>query len=294
MHLHVQKLPVDPDHSFVARTYRTPAFEVGWHQHIECELILFTEGRGLSFVGNHVGNFETGDIFFLGANLPHTFQKHEPDMVTSAIVVQFKEDFWGTTLLRLPESRRIRKMLQDAAQGLKIGPATQSTLNPRIRALERETGFRRLLLLGDCLEQIARAPDVKTVSTQDVHPYSAKDAACIERVFAFTLASFRERITLNQVAEVACMSAPAFCNYFKRSTRKTYTDFLNEVRIGYACSLLVDTDHSVLDISLDSGYNTGANFHKQFMRIKRISPLQYRKRFLESRDHRSGYSFISI
>lgn len=282
MHLHVQKLPLDPEHSFVARTYRTPAFEVGWHQHVECELILFTEGRGLSFVGNHVGNFETGDIYFLGSNLPHTFQKHDPDMVTSAVVVQFREDFWGPSFLALPESRRIRTMLLDARQGLKVGPVTQTILAPRIKALESETGFRRLLLLAGCLEQLSRAIDLKPVSTQEVHQYSAKDSACIERVFAFTLQSFRERIALEQVAEVACMSVPAFCNYFKRSTRKTYIDFLNEVRVGYACNLLVDTDRSVLDICLDSGYNTVVNFHKQFMRIKGITPLQYRKRFAES------------
>jgi len=71
----IEKLPLSEDRSFVAQTHRTPNFEVPWHQHVEYELILFKEGAGLSFIGNYVGEFETGDIFFLGSNVPHTFQK---------------------------------------------------------------------------------------------------------------------------------------------------------------------------------------------------------------------------
>ena len=71
----IEKLPVAENRSFVAATHATPRFEVPWHQHIEYELILFTEGSGMSFIGNHVGEFETGDIYFLGSNLPHTFKK---------------------------------------------------------------------------------------------------------------------------------------------------------------------------------------------------------------------------
>ena len=103
----IQKLPLHESTSFVARTYRTPNFEVGWHQHVEFELILFTEGSGLSFVGNHVGEFEIGDVYFIGSYLPHTFQKTTPELVTSAIVVQFHPNLFGAELFDLPESKSI-------------------------------------------------------------------------------------------------------------------------------------------------------------------------------------------
>lgn len=89
----IEKLPLNEDSSFLARTYTTPHFEVPWHQHVEYELILFKEGEGTSFIGNYIGEFKTDDIFFLGSNLPHTFQKANKEMLTSALVVQFKEDF---------------------------------------------------------------------------------------------------------------------------------------------------------------------------------------------------------
>ncbi|NQX39900.1 AraC-type DNA-binding protein [Pedobacter steynii] len=272
----IQKLTLNENTSFVAKTFKTPNFEVGWHQHIEYELILFTQGSGLSFVGNHVGEFETGDIYFLGSNLPHTFQKRDPELITSAMVVQFREDFWGTEILNIPESRYIKKLLLTSLSGLKITGDSRQLLFPLISNLETAIGFQRILILGQCLEIIATSKEYVEISTLDVKQMNNKDKECIDRIFQFTIDSFKESISLSQVADIASMSIPAFCNYFKKSTKKTYINFLNEIRIGYACTSLVETKKTVLDICFDSGYNTMANFHKQFLKIKKTTPLQYR------------------
>ncbi|WP_091151870.1 AraC family transcriptional regulator [Mucilaginibacter pineti] len=273
----VQKLPLPESHSFVARTYRTPNFEVGWHQHIEYELILFTEGSGQSFIGNHVGEFDTGDIYLLGSGLPHTFQKRHSELITSAMVVQFREDCWGNDFFSTPECFALRNLLQASAAGLKIMGKALSHLQPLIVALETATGFRRVSLLLECLEILAESSEYMPVSTQTIRQLNAKDQANIDRVFQYTIDHFKEPISLSDVAGVACMSIPAFCAYFKRSTKKTYMDFLHEVRIGFACSLLTDTYKQVPEICYDSGYNTLANFHQQFLKLKGLTPLQFRK-----------------
>lgn len=274
---HIQKLPLNEQTSFVARTYRTPHFEVGWHQHIEHELILFTEGSGMGFIGNYVGDFEPGDVYLIGSNLPHTFQKTHPDLITSAVVVQFVSDFWGQDFLNLPENKSIQHVLNESAYGLKAGPHTKAKLGPLIQTLENTIGFNRILLLGRCLDILAQSKDLIPTSTQHTRHFNHKDKQRIDQVFQFTIDNFKEHISLDQVAEIACMSVPAFCNYFKRSTQKTYVDFLNEVKIGYACSLLLETDKSIKEICFDSGYATPMNFHKQFVRLTQMTPLQYRK-----------------
>ncbi len=278
MKLLVEKLPLSDNTSFVARTHRTPHFEVPWHQHAEYELILFTEGAGMSFVGNHVGEFEIGDIYFLGANLPHTFQK-SGTLITSAVVVQFREDFWGSQILELPESRAIRKLLQVAKHGFKLFGALQLKLQPLIRQLEHAEGFERVLLLGQCLHLLADSQDYQTLSTQELRPLQLREQARIDRIFQHTMAHYREPITLQQIASVADMSIPAFCAYFKKRTKKTYIDFVNEMRIGYACTLLADTEQTVLQVSYDSGFNSIAHFNKQFFKIKGMTPTVYRCRF---------------
>lgn len=277
----IEKLPLTSDASFVARTHRTPNFEVPWHQHTELELILFTEGAGLSFIGNYVGEFEVGDIFFLGPNLPHTFQK-SGDCLTSAVVVHFKENFWGNDFLALPESKNINQLLAASLQGLKITGRSKEALNPMIRSLEISKGFRRMINLFECLELLAEEKEFIPLSTQEVKQLNSKNRERIDRIFQFTMDNFKEPIQLSQVAGIAAMSIPAFCNYFKKSTRKKYIDFLNEIRIGYACKLLLDSQASIVDVCYESGYNTLAHFNKQFMRIKTMTPSKYRKAFMNS------------
>lgn len=273
----VEKLPLSENTSFVARTYRTPHFEVPWHQHIEYELILFTQGEGTSFVGNYVGEFKTGDIFFLGSNLPHTFQKAHKDIITSAVVVQFKEDFWGTRFLELAELKMIQQLFETSAQGLKIKGHTLQLLTPLIKELEWLKGFQRIIRLCECLQLIAEGQEFEKVSTQEVKEFNARHKERIDKIFQYTIDNFQEPVALDTVAGHIGMSIPAFCNYFKKSTKKTYIDFLNEIRIGHACKLLMDTQKSIESICFESGYNTLANFNRQFLKVKKHTPSVYRK-----------------
>lgn len=276
----IEKLPLTENTSFIARTYCTPHFEVPWHQHIEYELILFTAGEGTSFIGNYVGEFKTDDIFFLGSNLPHTFQKAQKDLITSAVVVQFKEDFWGNEFMRLPESRLIKKLFDTSAKGLRITGKSRQLLKSLVSELETLTGFQRIIRLCDCLQLMASSHEFQTVSTQDVKEFNPKNKERIDKIFQYTIDNFQDTITLDNVAGHIGMSVPAFCTYFKKSTKKTYIDFLNEVRIGHACQQLIDTQKNIESVCYESGFNTWANFNKQFLKIKSITPSGYRKNFI--------------
>lgn len=274
----VEKLPLAENSSFITKTFRTPQFEVPWHQHIEYELILITEGDGVSFIGNYAGEFQAGDVFFIGKNVPHTFQKRG-ETVTSAVVIQFREDFWGKEFLELPESEEIRTLFASSTQGLQVYGESRMQLGQLIKELEYFQGFKRLIGLCECLHLIARRKEFLPLSTEEVKLSNPKDRKRIEAVFRYTMESFRQQISLTDVAEIAGMSIPAFCNFFKKSTKKTYIDFLNEVRIGNACKLLIETDLNVINICYESGYNTLANFNKQFLKVKELTPSRYRKVF---------------
>lgn len=275
----IQKLPVTEMTSFVARTYRTPNFEVPWHQHPEYELILISEGKGEYFIGNQVGKFEAGDIFFLGANLPHTFQKHE-NIITSAVVIQFLEDFWGKAFLSLPECNKVNQLFKKSMSGLKVNDPLKFLLKPLIQELELQKGFNRIITLCECINLLAENGDYIYLSSASIITANSEEQEKINAIFNFTLKSFKENISLSKVAEMANMSIPAFCNYFKRATKKTYNSFLCEIRIDYACNRLIHSDLPIINICFESGFNTLANFNKQFQKLKGMTPSKYRNRYL--------------
>lgn len=278
----VEKLiPLD-NASFIARTHRTPQFEVPWHQHSEYELILFLEGYGTSYMGNYIGPFEKGDIFLLGSNLPHTFQKQHSELTTSAMVVHFMDSFWGNEFLNLPECLQIKNLLSLSVQGLHIIGRSREKVKSLMKQFEQATGFDRLLLLFQCLNEIAKNGEFDTLSAQEVNECNQKDRERIDRIFQYTVENFKETIHLPFIAAMANMSVPAFCNYFKKRTQKTYIDFLNEIRIGQACRMLRETKMSILEICYESGYNSVANFNKQFLKVKGETPSTFRKENLKN------------
>ncbi len=277
----IEKLPPGEDASFISQIHRTPYFEVPWHQHIEYELILFLEGAGLSFIGNSVDEFEEGDIFFIGSNVPHTFQK-SGDMITSAVVIQFKDNFWGNSILDLPESKRISSLLYNSKHGLKITGNTKEKLRTIIMELQESKGFWRIVKLCECLALLADTEDYKSLSTQEIKVMNHSDKERIERIVQYTMDNFKEEIRLENIAAIACMSPHAFCSYFKKRTRKTYVDFLNEIRVGYACKLLLTTEMNILSVCFESGFNNVANFNRQFLKIKQQKPSIYRREHARS------------
>ena len=136
-------------------------------------------------------------------------------------------------------------------------------------------------MLCECLEVISKRGEFETLSTQEVKQVNNKNRERIDRIFQYTMENFKEPIQLSTIASIADMSIPAFCNYFKKSTRKKYIDFLNEVRVGYSCKLITDNTQITVEAACyDSGFNTLANFNKQFLKVKGMTPSKYRKVFL--------------
>jgi len=278
----VEKLHLDENTSFYARTHNTPRFEVPWHQHVELELILFKKGFGTAFIGNHVGVFNAGDIYLLGSNLPHTFQKTKKDLFVSALVVQFEEHFLGTGFLEIPEARSLPELFATALKGILVKGKTRKMLYELVNELEQRQGLSRVTRLIECLNLIAETKEYETLSTQEVKEFNSKNKERIDKIYQYTIDHFSESISLGQVAALASMSIPAFCSYFKKCTKKTYIEFLNEIRIGNACKLLTETQKPVSEICFECGFNTPANFNKQFYKVKGRTPMQYRKLFLAS------------
>jgi AraC-like DNA-binding protein len=262
--------------SFVTQAVSTPYFQTDLHQHIEYELILFTKGSGVVYVGDYEGNYTTGDIYFIGSNLPHAFKNNSQQPV-GAIVLLFRDNCLGNHFMNLHECKAIRQLLGLAARGLQVTRNSQHYIESFIREMEKATSINKLITLLQCLDRMSSTNEYSILSKKKAREWNYRKNGGIDKALEFTATSFSDPISLSQVAAIACMSIPSFCHYFKLLTGKTYIDHLNQIRISYASRQLQETNKSITAICYESGYNTFVHFHRKFYKLKRITPLQYRK-----------------
>jgi AraC-like DNA-binding protein/quercetin dioxygenase-like cupin family protein len=264
--------------SFNVQKIQTSCFQQDWHQHMEYELILFTAGEGYASIGNESSQFKTGDIFFIRRELPHMF-KNKEDQSVSALLIQFREDCLGIEFMNIPECVLLKHFLQRVGLSLQLKGSSQRLVQSLMLSLEKATYLNRVILLLQILQNIANRGNYSFIYSRQTKLLNYDNGDNIDKVVQFTKGSFHQPVSLSQVASIACMSIPSFCNNFKHKMQKTYIDFLNEIRINYACLQLRETLKSVTDIGYESGYNTVSHFHRQFLKLKKITPLQYRKTF---------------
>ncbi len=253
-----------------------------WHFHPEIELLYCIRGKGTNFVGNAIQGIEEGELLMLGKNLPHTRQRdrdyyiQHPDEVPETIVVQFLDTFLGNGFFKLPEFAHIDELLLRAVRGLKFYGQTRDLATEKLHQLHDLPGSSRILVVLSLLDLLAGSAEFEYLNSEGyVSDAHEKYAQKINRVQEFTIAHFREHITLQQVADLTHLTPAAFCRYFKTRTRKSYFQYLTEVRIGYACKLLSEGMTDVSETAFASGFNNLSNFHKQFRKVVGMTPGTY-------------------
>ena len=115
------------------------------------------------------------------------------------------------------------------------------------------------------------------LSSSDMRQYTSENSDKLDLVLKFISDNYSSHITLNDIADVACMTTNSFCRFFKKMTNKSFTQFLNEVRIRHASRLLVQNNIPISEACYLVGYNSVTNFHKQFKQIMNCTPKGYRK-----------------
>ncbi len=271
---HGSKASIKVDHDVLQHFYNT------YHTHEENQIMLIIKGQGSAYVGDKILPFAEGDIFLLGQNLPHVFKDKSLDGNTGieSISVFFLQDFMGSGFLSLPESHLLATLIEESKRGIQLHGKLQEEITDYVWNINNADGLSRLLMLVDTLEQIAQSEDLSFIASPGYHkPRRTVDGQKINDVFDFILTNYAREIKLEEIAEIANMSSTAFCRYFKHHTRKTYSRFLNEIRVGQACKMLVDDKLSISNICYDSGFNNISNFNRQFKKITGYTPSFYQK-----------------
>ena len=278
------KVPRAPSHSFSVREDRDPFINNRWHYHAEVELIIFHQGSGTQFVGDHIKRFQPGDIILVGSNLPHYWRYDDVHFSEDAgrpvhsTVVHFSENFWGDAFLHLPELKPIRSLLEKARRGILISAKDEQRIPALIGSIGSTEGIGRVIALIECLSAFAASPDLELLSSIGFRPdFSEQENHRINAIYDYTFRHFTRKIYLGEVAAVAGLVPNSFCRYFRSRTGKTYTQFLTELRIGHACKLLLDNRISIKQLCYESGFNNFTCFHKNFKELTGKTPQLYQR-----------------
>ncbi|RDC65827.1 AraC family transcriptional regulator [Adhaeribacter pallidiroseus] len=280
----LEKITATEQGSFSIREFKLPFFDAPLHFHPEIELTLIVTGRGKRIVGDSIADFGDGDLALLGSDLPHywhsdkQYQGH--GLRAHAIVIQFSPQFLGPYFFAAPEMTNIRKLLDKAQQGLTFHNSTRTETAGRMQNLLQLNGAKRLFELLALLDFLAGSPEQQQLASAGFSQYTnTHDSERINNVCQYVFNSFTEEVTITHAAALAHLSVPAFCYYFKKRTRRSFSQFVNEIRIGHACKLLIETNRTISDICFASGYRNLSNFNRRFKEIKHASPLEYRRQF---------------
>ncbi len=257
-----------------------------WHYHPEFELTLMVDSCGQRLVGDDVAEYGPGDLVLLGPNLPHSWRPGSSSKGTGnqggCVVLQFRHDFLGERLVKLREMSGVARMLRSSMQGLAFGHTpTGRKASQDLLLVPSLSPAARLATLLSVLVNLAAESDARRLSTVKVKPVChVADQHRLDVIFRYLHTHFQEEIDFADLAQGLRVDQTSLCRFFKRATGRTMTAYVNELRVGAAAELLMDTDESVLDIGFRVGFGNYSNFNRQFKRIKGLGPGTLRKQFL--------------
>jgi len=279
---------IDEKRIWIKKTQKA-YFDHPFHFHPLCELTWIEKGYGKLILGDHVGNFSEGDLILNNARLPHLFKcdpafyNKNQTLSTKAVTIYFPH----ALILKMTDDAECislyKSALDKAERGLRFYGETKKKAIGLIKKAADTNGLERLGYFLQIIHIIDSSKEFEYLASVGyTNSHNEQDMDRFDKVYQFLLQNFNRNIEVNEVASICYMTPNSFCRYFKTKTQKTFTRFLNELRIGHACKLLQNEDVSVLNICYESGYNSPVNFFKFFKLITHKTPLQYRNSCVSS------------
>lgn len=267
--------------SFLVFDRHKDTFDYPIHYHSEYEINFIQGGKGVKrIVGDHIEEIDDVELVLVGPNLYHGWELNKcKNKDIHEITIQFHNDLFCETLLARRIMMPIKEMFNRANHGILFSKKTGVELGERLSCISKRDGMDYFLEIISILHDMANSRNQRLLSTFTVDSDVFEDDDKMKLIYEFIQKKFSDKITLDDVSDVARMSAVSFNRFIKKRTGKTFVNYLNDIRIGYAARWLVEKDLSISEIAFKSGFNNIANFNRVFKSIKNTTPSQYRDEF---------------
>ncbi|RRQ45381.1 AraC family transcriptional regulator [Chryseobacterium sp. SC28] len=272
----------DKNSSFRALHVNFPVKDHRWeyHYHPEIELVCVISGTGSRNVGYHKSNYKDGDLVLIGSNIPHSGFGVDSADPHEEIVLQFKEEI-VTFPKEVEEMSSLIRLMSQAQYGILFGHKVKQKIQPLFYKILETENSKRYFVLLNILFELAETHDYILLNKEIMpHTVISKNKERLQTIFTFVEKNYEKEIDINAVANMANLTLPAFCNFFKKTTKLTFTEFINQYRIHKACHLIVQ-GKSVSESCYETGYNSISYFSRTFKKYMGKTPTDFTNELLK-------------
>lgn len=276
------KVPQTRREAFRIQTDRLPHFYDKLHQHHETQIMWIEQSEGTLIAGDYVGRFEPGDVYIIASDQAHVFRNDDSFYTdgryiqAKSLSIYFDETYFGETFWQLEELESVRRFFQEASRSYKVIGPDKERAKSTINLMISQQGPEKIISFLSLLKLLADSCDLQPLSvTASMETYSHNEGRRMNDILQFTFRESHRKIYIDEIAKIAHLSPEAFCRYFKTRTGKTFTNFLNEVRVSNACKLIINRDFSVSDVCYKSGFSNVSNFNRAFKKVTGKTPSKY-------------------
>jgi AraC-like DNA-binding protein len=249
-----------------------------WHFHPEYEIVYVEASNGIRHIGDHISRYAGSDLALIGPNIPHLNFDYGLKEIAETVVVQMKAHFLGVSFFSLPEIASINDLFERAKSGLAFYGHTKIAAGAKLKTLTSLGHFDQLICLLQVFQLLASSGEYIELNARPISTASVlKEQQRLHNIYHYIETSYTNAIDVNTVAALVNLSTPAFCRYFKKSTRFTFTDFVNQYRINQSKKLLLQ-HMSVTDACYESGFENLSHFNKTFKKFAGENPTAFKKR----------------
>lgn len=248
-----------------------------WHLHPEYEIVYVEAIGGPRHVGEHFSKYEESDLVFIGPNIPHLNFDYGVHTNCEQIVIQMKENFLGEHFFNTPEISSIKDLFKKACYGLSFNRETKFKVAKELKKLQDLNRFDQLVSLLQILQILATANDIVFLNaTPAANKAFEKHQQRMSFIYKYVEENYNSKIDVNHLAQDVNLTTAAFCRYFKKQTKLTFTDFINQYRINEAKNMLLQ-DKNITETCYATGFEQLSYFNKIFKKLVGQNPSSFKK-----------------
>jgi AraC-like DNA-binding protein len=277
MKLNLEQIHPDNDSSF--RFLLTPKLNevFYWHFHPEIELVYVEADKGVRHIGDHISTYQGCDLALIGSYIPHLNFDYGVKATVETVVIQFPETYFEAGLARIPELQKVVDLMERAKTGIAFTGETKRIAGVRLKKLQYMDRFHQFMELMSIFQFLAVSDEYEDLEVRPISSQTIlKQQERMHRIHQFVEMNFQKPIDTLHIADEVNLTLPAFCRYFKKATKVTYTDFVNQYRVQYAKKLLIQ-DKNVTEACFECGFESLSYFNRIFKKFAGESPSEFRK-----------------